>query len=1008
MKKGFFPGDPEKQGRIPLLAVFLLLFTAVFPLYGGGKGEKSVIIEADRLIEEKQYNRALALLTEFITNNPDNFEEAHRRIQKIFGYKEEYNKTAEELLVVIETRPDDAALILELSNRLQDLDPERIAETRDFINRVYEVALFRANRKRLETILAQGREFIAQGRFADAMGTYASGLDIYQAEFFRAGHGNIVENQVRQDINAITTGLATFNSLVSPLEPALTALESQRNQDISQQGFTALNGAYSRIAPSLDRLITLRSQYAEADEDLQEQLERIHQADQAAADRTFPAFAVRLLEGPSGSSGEGMLGVIDTLWNRTAARIASVLDEKTAEAYTAVYSAATNQEYGGLGPRLDLLSSYISLPRNLIERWGGYDQSIESLFDIQVPLSKAGDYAFYESELASIPRYRAIGALGVRLQSLPVTDSVAAWRSGGNATALMTQEQNLARSIGELQNESAGLGEALREDIRSYTVYRQRFDEEKILSPLTDAGAALDILQNQLIRQENTSLAREYTIANGIVESTVAQRETELRQSIDLMQGEGARRPSQAVTVLTTLDSSIDAGLESVDALIGRYANESPESLQSPELNPLYNSAVAMRRRLESVRTQSRNSAADARSLVTQAQNYSQEGDRFFTDARTALNRGDFERARERLIRAGERFDSSLTIEDSPSIRQTRDVLIPQLDAEIARLENEAVIRDVNELIASARLDFNQGNFDIAEEKLVRAENRWKTTQTVENQEIRNWINIIQGALSSRSGRTIPPTAPLYAEMSQLLSDAHKNYDEGLYYFGANRRNDGLVRFNNAREKTQKVKLVYPLNEAAGLLELRMDREQDPRAFEQGFSTRLQNAIAGTRQRSWQSFADLQNLFVINPNYPNRAAIMYEAEIAMGIRLPPPDPAMVAESNRLTAQARAIISSNTTNEINLRQAQEMANRALEANPNNEEAARLASEAAVRIGGASSMFDHETELKYNRAGELLQQNNFPEAYRIALEIADDPRYRNNSRLLDLLQRIRANL
>jgi hypothetical protein len=323
-------------------------------------------------------------------------------------------------------------------------------------------------------------------------------------------------------------------------------------------------------------------------------------------------------------------------------------------------------------------------------------------------------------------------------------------------------------------------------------------------------------------------------------------------------------------------------------------------------------------------------------------------------------------------------------------------------------MENEAVIRDVNELIASARVDFNRGNFDTAEEKLIRAENRWKTTQAAENQEIRNWINIIQGAVSSRSGRTIPPTAPLYAEMSQLLSEARKNYDEGLYYFGVNRRNDGLVRFNSAREKTQKVKLIYPLNEAAGLLELRMDREQDPVAFERGFSTRLQNAIAGTRQRSWQSFAELQNLFVINPNYPNRAAIMYEAEIAMGIRPPPPDPARVAESNRLTAQVRAVVNSNTTNEITLRQAQETANRALEYNPNNEEAARLASEIAVRIGGTGSIFDHETELKYNRAGELLQQNNFPEAYRLALEIADDPRYRNNSRLLDLLQRIRANL
>jgi hypothetical protein len=1006
MKKSFSPGDPEKQGIFSLLTVLLILFTAVFPLYGGGKGEKPVMAEADRLIEEKQYDRALTLLNEFATNSPDVFEEVQKRIQKIFGYRNEYNKVAEELLVVIETRPEDSDLILLLSNRLRELDPERIAQTQDFINRVYEVALFRANRRRLEAILAQGSEFIAQGRFSDAMRTYAGGLDIYQAEFFRAGYGNIVETQVRQHITDISSGTGSFNALVGPLESALAAFENQRNQPVSQQGFNALSGVYDRIVPGLEQLISLRTQYAAADENFQEQQERIHETNPAAADRTFPAFALRLLEGPSGSSGEGMLGVIDTLWNSAAERVGSVLDEKTAEAYGAVYTAAINQEYGGLGPRLDLLGSYVSLPRNLIERWGRYDQSGESLFDVQVPPVKAGDYAFYESELGSIVRYRALGALGVRLQSLPVTDTVAAWRSGGNASVLMSQEQDLVRSIRDIQNQSAGLAGLLQEDIDSYTVYQLRFDEEKILSPFTDVRTALGVFETNLVRMENVSLAREYTIANGIVETTVAQREADLEQSLALIQGE--HRPSQAITILTGLDSSIDAGLEAVEVLIGRYADENPESLQSPELSPLYNNAVTMRGRLENVRAQSRNSAAAARSLVTQAQNYSQEGERFFTDARTALNQGDFERARDRLLRAGERFDSSLTIEDAPSVRQTRDVLIPQLDAEIARLENEAVIQEVNELIASARLDFNRGSFDTAEEKLVRAENRWKTTQAVENQEIRNWINIIQGALSSRSGRTIPATAPLYAEMSQLLSEARKNYDEGLYYFGVNRRSDGVVRFNSAREKTQKVKLVYPLNEAAGLLELRMDREQDPRAFEQGFSTRLQNAIAGTRQRSWQSFAELQNLFVINPNYPNHAAIVYEAEIAMGIRPPPPDPARVAESDRLTAQARAVVNSNTTNEIALRQAQETANRALEYNPDNEEAARLASEIAVRIGGTGSIFDHETELKYNRAGELLQQNNFPEAYRLALEIADDSRYRNNSRLLDLLQRIRANL
>jgi hypothetical protein len=1008
MKKDFFFGSPEKQGKVFLLSVLVILFAAVFPLYGMGKGEKTAFTEVDRLIEEKRYNRALGLLNQFATADPEVFDEVQKRIQIVFAVRDEYNRIAEELLVVIETQPDDADLILQLSTRLQEIDPERIAETQDFLRRVYEIALFRANRKRLETILTQGREFIAQGRYADALEIYGSGLNLYQPEFFRAGYGDIIENQVRGHIDNLSSGVAGFSSLLSSLEPAIAALEGQRGQEISRQSFSALNGAYERVVPGIEQLISLRSQYAAADENFRQQREWIHETDPAVGDRTFPAFALRLLEGPLDSSGEGMLSVIDLVWNSAAERIAPVLDREAAEAYAGVYASAINQDYDGLGSKLDLFASYVSLPWNFIGRWGRYSQSGESLFGVEVPAAKAGDYAFYEAELVAITRYRSLGALGLRLRSLPVTDTVAGWRSGENSFVLMSQEQNLVRSIREIRNQNAGLGKILDEDISTYTVYQQRFDEEKILSPFTDVKTALIVFEDLLVRQENASLGREYTIANGIVETTVAQRESELQQGIALLQDESSRHPSQAVTLFIDLDSSIDTDLEAVDALIGRYADERPESLQSPELSPLYSDATAMRGRLESVRSQSRNFAVEASSLVAQAQSYAQEGERLFSDARAALDRDEFERAKDRLLEASERFDSSLNIEDSPSVRDIRDVLIPQLDAEIARLGNAIIVREVNALIASAKVDFNRGIFDDAEEKLVRAEKLWKTTQTVENQEIRNWLNIIQGALSSRSGRTIPPTAPLYAEMSQLLSEARKNYDEGVYYLGVNRRSDGLVSFDSAREKTQRVKLVYPLNEAAGLLELRMDREQDPVAFEQGFATRLQNAIAGTRQRSWQSFAEIQNLFVINPNYPNQSTIIYDAEVAMGIRIAPPDPVRVAESNRLTAQARAIINSNTSNEISLRQAQEAANRALEYNPNNEEAARLASEAAMRIGGPSSIFDHETELKYSRAGEFLQQNNFPEAYRIALEIADDPRYQNNSRLLELLQRIRANL
>jgi hypothetical protein len=492
-----------------------------------------------------------------------------------------------------------------------------------------------------------------------------------------------------------------------------------------------------------------------------------------------------------------------------------------------------------------------------------------------------------------------------------------------------------------------------------------------------------------------------------MIEARLDQRETELQRGIAMVNGDGARTPSQSVAVFTGLDAVIGSDIESADALLTRYNDEDRESLNGV-LAPLYSSAQAMRQRLESVRSGSREYASNARSLVAQAQTFRQDGERLYNEAQAALAQDNFERARERLLNAGNRYDASLQIEDNTDLRRTRDTILPQLDAEISRLENEAVIRQVNELIASARTDYYGGDFDAAERKFTTAQNLWQTTQSAPNQDIRNWLNIISSALSSRSGRTIPPTAPLYAEMSQLLSDARKNYDEGMSYFNTNRRGEGLARFSNAREKTQKVKLMYPLNEDAGLLELRMDREQDPRSFDANFDVRLQTARAGTLRQDWQSYADMLNLFVINPNYPNRERIITQAQIDMRILPPPPDPAKIAESNSLAAQARAILNTNTNNEIQLRQAQDLVNRALESNPDNNEAARLASDVAMRLGGPRAMFDYETEQKFVRAGEFLQQNRPLDAYALANEIADDPRYRNNSRLLDLLQRIRVSL
>jgi hypothetical protein len=48
--------------------------------------------------------------------------------------------------------------------------------------------------------------------------------------------------------------------------------------------------------------------------------------------------------------------------------------------------------------------------------------------------------------------------------------------------------------------------------------------------------------------------------------------------------------------------------------------------------------------------------------------------------------------------------------------------------------------------------------------------------------------------------------------MSQLLRDAYVSYETGNDLFNQDQRTDGTARLNEARQKLQEVRLVFPLN----------------------------------------------------------------------------------------------------------------------------------------------------------------------------------------------------
>ncbi|MDR0323452.1 MAG: hypothetical protein LBI12_03270, partial [Treponema sp.] len=96
----------------PKLTIFIIfaffgLFTALTPAFGRGRQDQE-LIRVDQLINEREHDEALLILTDYIRRNPDNFELAQQRIQRIAAIRDEFNKTADELIYVLMYDPDNS------------------------------------------------------------------------------------------------------------------------------------------------------------------------------------------------------------------------------------------------------------------------------------------------------------------------------------------------------------------------------------------------------------------------------------------------------------------------------------------------------------------------------------------------------------------------------------------------------------------------------------------------------------------------------------------------------------------------------------------------------------------------------------------------------------------------------------------------------------------------------------------------------------------------------------
>ncbi|MCL2759131.1 MAG: hypothetical protein FWD22_02850 [Treponema sp.] len=997
---------------VPRSAIFvlfplLLFFTVIAPVYGSG-GREAVLTRADSLIAEKEYEEAILILSDFARRNPNNFDQAQQRLRKIYQIRDEFNRTADELIWTLLNDPENNEQILALTTKLYTLEKEDSPLLANFIHRTRDIAQFNVSRNRLRSILERGRGFLDRGDSAAAIQVYAEGMDFMRDEFFASGYGDSIENDVRRETERINAAMAAF----SQTSAQMSAISAELSRAVAAGDITRINEITGRLTPAIDRFIALKQELYTTDVTFNRILNTIRARDPEMIDRNHLSFLLIVIHGRTEEDiQEGMLGAFDAYWRNAINPVITAVTEYIQRSNAAAITAFNGRNYAAAAASLDRTESYVNLSTLL---FGRHRQLISGSAPQTITL-------FGNNILqADIPPYLEIRALSEANNALLQASNAGSrmnidrssftrWQEGTiNTTQALNSEQQTRSSITGIQNSISSIR-------TSATQANTEINSYHTTAHITNTLTVIETLSTALLAEERQSAQRYYNIAYNSLQNNLVARRSELERGRALLNGESRtsangivtvyRYPTEALEELTAMLSASAIDLQGGNAALTQFRSEPAAISNFEDISGTLTRHQTAVNELTEVRAQGLALIETARTRSSQAEAFRQEGERLLREAQAAFQRQDYDVARERIQRASDRFNDSLEIQESASLRQVRDTQLVSLGQSINIAENENIITEVRNMINAARNSYFNGNFQQAEDSLLRARNRWRVTNPDENEEIIYWLGIVRTAMSASSDRVIPPTAPLYAEMSQLLSQAQRNYEEGVRHINAGQRALGIAKFDEARQLAREVRLMFPVNQEAGILELRIEQFLDPAAFNAMFEQRVRTAIAGTRMRSIEAFADLQNLAEINPRYPNMRAILNQAEIDMGYRPPPINPANIARSNELTASASRIVETNATAQYEVALAQ--LNEAITLNPNNTQAPQVRDRLLSRMSVPGGIvLSSEDEAEYQRALRELNSGNNLVALALVERLMQNPRNRNITKLIELHRRIQS--
>ena len=1002
--------------------------------------ESISLFEIDRLIRRTQYDEALAQLNIYMKNHPENFDAVQTRIRRIMNARISYAELAEKLIHLIQTDPGNDKEIYELTSRLEAFEKNPSDENLQFIADLKKSAEFNYFRAQFIEIQNSAAELTRNGSYIAAIDRLKEGFWLYKDDFYEEWAENPeVITRAEESLAELDKNLKLYQE-----KNYLTKINDLVSAFIKAVNNNQLQEASLRFAEIKNQLInyySLRNAVAYTAQELNTQFLKLQTLDGDVSDASYLPFLYRFITGLPSLENSGILGVMDKRWNVYITDMNSCVFNMLEKKYEG-YAQGVTEEYTAE------VKNYIELEKKVI---GLYEIEKEAKEEnkesFENPLN---EYLIQSSYLADLlDGSLKLNQLDIKIDGLKLDleKMIADLKKkegqvdDETISSLFASIINISQMLGDRESqELTYVSWAKTYRAASYDKWTglEAFYEERLSYAFSESASILSSIWTQIAAvfksrsDDFLSLASKYKEAVAAYEEGIFQRLSayeikRIYENATISQDFYAKEdelglgikycyPDISLFLCDYANSYINRSINYIDAYsleMNENFNNYAQWKNNQEIVGIVQGSLSYfngrKKDLENMLSDIKSLKALAAKKSTSAQLARNEGDVRYSEAENALSKNEFDLSRRKLQDSLSKYNESLTNQDDEAFSLKVDEKLLALGERITKAENEVIVRDVRDLKNKAKDAYFNGRFDDAEKYLTEAKNRWAVTNVNEDEEIKSLMAFVETALSMNTGRVILPSAPQYPEMSQLINISNQYYDDGSNLLKKGDKNGAEEAFRSALSSIRKVQYVYPLNQDAALLTLKINRELDPQKFQQEFSQKIEAArlMCQKAESRQEGYANLLDYYELEPDYAGLKSLIYQVEVDIGIRQKPVTKNSESSAKKLISQAQTAYKNAGNNEAALKKALALVDQALVLLPDDKSAIALKDSITTKIGGNTlPVLSTEEERLYQLAVQRLQSNNVVGARALVNQILKKPQNGNLQKIKDLLAKIEA--